>query len=337
MTAAKSFCHACGAHTIPGALFCEACGAKLNLQPPAVENTDIKALHSAAGKVSADFREEAELRKNVPHPQQTAATVRGRILRDTNNGMGLLSVSGRQVPFSLETNWLGDTAPTVQMNVDVVLDSAGNAVTVVPVSDKDIAQEKLKALSGELSSKFQDQLPLAKTYANAIGTPVLVATALLFISWVWLSLVSVRVNAGLTQSATMFDALSVVNMGANLESFGRGSSGSSGIFGFVCVLAMLAPLAPAFIKRRYINLCYFAPLIFFVAFGITAFVKLRSYANVARESMGVFGGSAQMNNMMNAMMDQILAAASIGLGAYLSGAVALYLAAHGGIKFLANR
>lgn len=333
LTSNKSFCHACGVHTITGALFCEACGVKLNLQPLAANNEENKELPSAVAKVSADFHEKVEPKKNIPDSQYTAETVRGRVLRDTNNGMGLLSVSGRQIPFSLEANWLGDIAPTIQMNVDVVLDSAGNVITVTPVSDKDIAQEKIKALSSDLSSKVQEQLPLVKGYAKAIGAPVLVATAVLFVSWIWLTLVSVRVSAWLTKSGTMFDALSLVNMEFDLATLGGSSSGSSGIFGFFCVLAMLAPLAPAFIKHRYINLCFFAPLIFSLGFGIATFVKLRSYANVATGTMGAFGGSAQMN----AMMDQIMAAASIGFGAYLSVAAALYLAAHGSIKFLAGR
>lgn len=337
MTATKLFCHACGSQTIAGALFCEACGAKLNLQLTNGSSAEAKSLPDAAIAAQSSLHQKTETPKNIQHLQPAAGSVRGRILRDTNSGMGLLSVGGKQVPFSLEANWQGDIAPVVQMNVDVILDSEGNAVTVKPVSDKDVAQEKLKAISGDLSSKFQEQLPLIRSYASAVGTPVLVATAVLFVSWFWLSLVSVRVSAGLTQGVTMFDALSLVNMGASLENFGRGSTGSSGIYGFICVAAMLAPLVPTFIKHRHINWCFFAPLLFAVAFGITAFLKLRSYANIARESMGTFGGGAQANNMINAMMDQIMAAVSVGLGTYVSIAVVLYLAVHGGIKILANR
>jgi hypothetical protein len=320
-----------------GALFCEACGAKLNVAPsvdPAISTRDSSLPASnvqiAAPKVN-------DINNSSSPVREMCQTVRGRILRDTNNGIGLLSVDGRQLPFSLEANWLGNIAPVTQMNVDVAIDGTGNVVTVMPVSDKDIAQEKLKAISGDLSSKLQDQIPLMKGYANAVGIPVLVATALLVVSWVWLSLISVRVSASVSQSVTMFDALGLVNMGASLENFGRGGTGSSGIYGFICVLAMLAPLVPTFIKHRFINFCYFAPLAFAAIFAIIAFIKLRSYANVARESMGAFGNSAQMSNMMNAMMDQIMAALSIGFGTYLSVAVALYLAAHGGMKILANR
>lgn len=335
MIVTKAFCHACGASTISGALFCEICGIKLNASVPLIvaDAQDV----SSISNVQTSLIETSDLSVFVLPVQAVSQTVRGRILRDTNNGMGLLSVNGRQVPFSLEANWRGNIAPATQMNVDVVLDNTGNAVSVMPVSDKDIAQEKLKALSGDLSSRIQDHLPLVKSYVSAIGAPILVATALLFTSWVWLSLISVRVNASLSQSLTMFDALSFMNMGSNLESFRQRSSGSSGFYGFICVVSMLAPLAPTFIKHRYINLCYFAPLMFSVVFGVTAFVKLRSYANAARESMSAFGGSAQSNNMINAMMDQIMAALSFGLGAYLSIAVALYLATHGAIKLLANR
>ena len=327
----------CGASTITGALFCEVCGAKLNANP--ISNVDIDTLDtsSSVSNVRTSFVDTPVSDHPAQLQQAVSQTVRGRILRDTNNGTGLLSVGGRQVPFSLEANWRGNIAPAIQMHVDVVLDEIGNAVTVMPISDKDIAQEKLKAFSGDLSSKIQGHIPLMKSYAGAVGAPILVATGLLFTSWLWLSLISVRVSASVSQSVTMFDALGFINMGGNLESFGQRSSGSSGIYGFICVLAMLAPLAPTFIKHRYINLCYFEPLIFSLAFSVIAFFKLRSYANVARESMGAFGGSAQMNNMMNAMMDQIMAAVSIGMGAYLSIAVALYLAVHGAIKLLANR
>jgi len=135
----------------------------------------------------------------------------------------------------------------------------------------------------------------------------------------------------------MFDVLRLINTGSNLQSFGSSYSGSSGIYGFACVIAMLAPVAPAFIRHRYITLTYFAPLLFLLILGFIAYLKLRSFADVARESLGSFGGGSQMANIANAMMDQILAAVSIGIGAYISLAVALYLAVHGGIKFLATR
>ena len=337
MLITKAFCHACGASTVAGALFCEACGIKLNANP--ISSVDVGPLKATLP--TSNVQTSQVYAPNSVHPdpfQQTVSqTARGRILRDTNNGIGLLSVGDRQVPFSLEANWRGNIAPAIQMHVDIALDDTGNVVSVMPISDKDIAQEKLKVLSTGLTSKIQEHIPLMKSYASAIGTPILVAISLLFISWIWLSLISVRVSASVSQSVTMFDALGFINMGGNLESFGQRSSGSSGLYGLVCVLAMLAPLVPTFVKHRYSNLCYFAPLIFSLIFSVVAFLKLRSYANAARESMGAFGNSAQMNNMMNAMMDQIMAAVSIGMGAYLSIALALYLAGHGAIKLLANR
>lgn len=336
MTTIKAFCHACGAPFGVGAQFCEVCGVKANA--PLLNTTPVAA--TAAFSQAPPPLE--NLAKTVTPFQRVAdvhiptAAVRGRILRDTNIGMGLLSLGGRQVPFSLEANWRGDIAPVVQMTVDVVLDEAGNPVTVAPVSDKDVAQEKLKALSGDLSRKFQDQMPLAKTYAHAIGTPVLIAIGVLLISWIWLPMATVRIRAGLSQSATMFDVLGLVNMGGDLQSFGSNYSGSSGIYGFICVLAMLAPAAPAFIRHRYITLSYFAPLLFLLVLGFAMYMKVRSFANAAQESMGSFGG-AQMAKIASAMMDQILAAVSIGFGVYVSLAAALFLAVHGGIKFLASR
>lgn len=347
LTTSKLFCRACGAPLSAGALFCEVCGVKVSVAAPATAVTVAVEVASSAIPTPQNLTQKSQL---FSDPNQSGSanprtidtpislnTKRGRILRDTNNGNGLISVAGRQVPFTLETNWRGEIAPVVQMTVDVVLDDAGNAVTVMPVSDKEVAQEKLKEMSGNFSRKLQDQVPMLKVYANMIGVSTLIAVGLLFISWIWLSLATVRITAGMAQGATMFDVLRLINSGASLQSIGGSFSGSSGIYGFVCVLAMLAPLAPSFIRHRYISLTYFAPLLFILILTFAAYMKIRSFADDARQSLGSFGGSAQMANMANAMMDQILAAVSIGAGAYISLAVALYLAVQGSIKFLANR
>ena len=341
MTTNKMFCKACGATLSAGAQFCEVCGVKVDSVEPA------EPIAASAAPAARDLAQTvpppADTNKPINHGQtiaesiKTPITNRGRILRDTNNGIGLISLGGKQVPFTLETNWRGEIAPVVQMTVDVVLDDAGNVVSVAPVSDKEVAQEKLKEMSGNLSRQLQDQIPMVKVYAGMIGTPTLIAVSLLFIGWVWLSMATVRISEGLTQGATMFDLLRLINTGGSLQSFGGSSSGSSGIYGFVCVIAMLAPLAPALIRHRYISLAYFAPLFFLIVLSFASYMKMRSFADDARQSLGGLVGSAQMANMANAMMDQILAAVSVGAGAYISSTVALYLAVQGGIKFLANR
>ena len=335
------FCKACGATLSAGAQFCEVCGVKVDSVEPA------EPIAASAAPAARDLAQTvpppADTNKPINHGQtiaesiKTPITNRGRILRDTNNGIGLISLGGKQVPFTLETNWRGEIAPVVQMTVDVVLDDAGNVVSVAPVSDKEVAQEKLKEMSGNLSRQLQDQIPIVKVYASMIGTPTLISVGLLFISWVWLSMATARVSAGLSQSATMFDLLRLLNTGVSLESFGSGFSGSSGIYGFACVVVMLAPMTPAFIRHRYISLTYFAPLLFLLLFALASYVKMRSLADDARQSLGGLVSSAQMTSMANAMMDQVLAAVSIGTGAYLSMAVAVYLSVHGGVKFLANR
>ena len=335
------FCKACGAALSAGALFCEVCGVKIYFAASAAAIAVTTTLPARAPtqttQLPSDTNRPVNFGQSAAEARKTPNASRGRILRDTNNGIGLISLGGRQMPFTLETNWRGEIAPVVQMTVDVVLDDAGNVVSVAPVSDKEVAQEKLKEMSGNLSRQLQDQIPMVKVYAGMIGTPTLIAVSLLFIGWVWLSMATVRISEGLTQGATMFDLLRLINTGGSLQSFGGSSSGSSGIYGFVCVIAMLAPLAPALIRHRYISLAYFAPLFFLIVLSFASYMKMRSFADDARQSLGGLVGSAQMANMANAMMDQILAAVSVGAGAYISSTVALYLAVQGGIKFLANR
>ena len=335
------FCKACGAALSAGALFCEVCGVKIYFAASAAAIAVTTTLPARAPtqttQLPSDTNRPVNFGQSAAEARKTPNASRGRILRDTNNGIGLISLGGRQMPFTLETNWRGEIAPVVQMTVDVVLDDAGNVVSVAPVSDKEVAQEKLKEMSGNLSRQLQDQIPIVKVYASMIGTPTLISVGLLFISWVWLSMATARVSAGLSQSATMFDLLRLLNTGVSLESFGSGFSGSSGIYGFACVVVMLAPMTPAFIRHRYISLTYFAPLLFLLLFALASYVKMRSLADDARQSLGGLVSSAQMTSMANAMMDQVLAAVSIGTGAYLSMAVAVYLSVHGGVKFLANR
>jgi len=247
-------------------------------------------------------------------------TVRGKILRDTQAGPGLLAVDGNKIPFTLEDHWSGSTPPQTGGTVDIGFDEGGQLRTVHPVG---VGKEELE-IAGELARQALGKgAPVLRASVQKIGTPVLVAMAIVAISWIWLPAVTVQIMAGMSQSATMFDVLRMVNAGASLQDFGRG--GSAGIYGLLCILAMAAPALPALWKHRLAPLGYFAPLAFLAAVGLVIYTKMNAMANAATEQMGGLGGS-QMGDIVGAMMKQVMQAVSVGFGVYVSLAAALYLA-----------
>ena len=179
-------------------------------------------------------------------------------------------------------------------------------------------------IAGELARQALGKgAPVLRASVQKIGTPVLVAMAIVAISWIWLPAVTVQIMAGMAQSATMFDVLRMVNAGASLQDFGRG--GSAGIYGLLCILAMAAPALPALWKHRLAPLGYFAPLAFLAAVGLGIYMKMNAMANAATEQMGSLAGSG-MGDIVGAMMKQVMQAVSVGFGIYVSLAAALYLA-----------
>jgi hypothetical protein len=61
---------------------------------------------------------------------------RGRILKDTNSGPGLLSAEGVQYSFTLEGMWRSDYPPRPGMIVDVVFDAEGAPQAIWLVSNQ---------------------------------------------------------------------------------------------------------------------------------------------------------------------------------------------------------
>jgi hypothetical protein len=62
--------------------------------------------------------------------------VRAKILRTPGDSPGLLSVDGRQWPFTLENVWKSPLAPSVNMLVDVDFDGQGNITAIAAVDPR---------------------------------------------------------------------------------------------------------------------------------------------------------------------------------------------------------
>lgn len=60
----------------------------------------------------------------------TQVKKRGKILRDTSAGLGLLIVEGQQYPFSLNHLWKSDLLPQVGMVVEAEFNREGQLIAI---------------------------------------------------------------------------------------------------------------------------------------------------------------------------------------------------------------
>lgn len=260
-----------------------------------------------------------------PSPRSALRVVRGRILRDTNAGAGMLSVDGRQLAFSLEQHWRGQSAPQVDMSVEVTLDAEGAPCFVTPVSDAMLAREGLSEVGGIVAGLASRYAPAGRQLAVRIGKPVLAATGVLALSWLWLPAVSIRLNAFASTDLSLFKVLALANSANSLDGIGTLDGASSGFYGFLAFLALVAPLAAAVLRHRLAPLASCAPLAFMLVTGLAGWLKLRGLASQATEGARAFGGR-QGEEMVAAMLAQVMKAVSLGYGSYIALAAALALA-----------
>ena len=266
-------------------------------------------------------------------------TVRGRILRDTAVGDGLIAVEGAQHAFKLEGLWKSQHAPKVDMQVDVDFDDAGAIVAIRAVDPAAVAREQAAKLAaqagvaakqaGEVAKaaavEFQAKgLPVLKRYAELVGIPTLAALACVLVAWFFLPAASIAFF-GDKQSATFYDLMRVLNDPQNgLGSFaGQGRSGA-GFYGLLTIVALLAPLVPHFWRDGRAWIAYCAPLGWMVLTVLAGYWKVSSGISTAQRQFGAFGGDVR--GMAREFMSGMLDAVSIGLGVYVAAAAAAYLA-----------
>src|SRR5208282_313330 len=80
-----------------------------------------------------------------PKIQEVCMTKRGKILRDTSAGNGLVVVDGQQYPFMLEGIWRSAVPPAVGMTVDAEFNDAGQIVSLLVVQDSQLTKEQAQA------------------------------------------------------------------------------------------------------------------------------------------------------------------------------------------------
>lgn len=265
---------------------------------------------------------------------------RGRVLRDTNAGEGLVFVDGAQHAFRLEGMWKSEHAPKVNMPVDVEFDDQGRVVALRSVSGQTVAGEQAAQALGaaqesakKIAAEFQAKgLPVIQQYAQRIGYPILGALAVLVLGWFFLPAVSVNMGFMGKNSVTFYEALRLLNSGGLAALTG---GGSAGVYGLLCFVSLLAVLLPQVWPDRRAGFGMMAPLALMLLVGIVSYFKVSSQFSAGEEAAGAFGGE-EFQQMARAAAEQAAAemrkAISIGLGVYLSVIAALYLAWQGWSK-----
>lgn len=257
--------------------------------------------------------------------------MRGKILRDTNAGPGLLTAGGSQYPFVLEGVWKSDLAPSVGMVVEVEV-TEGKVVSVTAVPDGQLAREQAEVA---LAAAKEKGALLASAAVARFGIPTLVAGAALVLGWWFLSTVSINSSLGGIQF-TFWQLLGILNSGTGLAGVmermgGRGAS--TGIYGLLAVAAVAGPFLPHFWKDRRAHLAGLLPLALILLVTFMAYHGISSSFNQANQAMGSLGGG-QMRQAADEMAAEMRKAISLGMGAYLAIGASLYFAAVSARRYL---
>ncbi len=251
---------------------------------------------------------------------------RGKVLRDTSSGPGLLSVDSQQVQFGLENVWRGETLPAPGMTVQVEFGQDASVISITPISESQIAKEQAEAIA--VAAREKGKI-IASAAVAKFGLPTLIATGLLMIAWFFLSAVHIHTFLG-NVDVTFWQLLGFLNSGSAFEAMMQGRSGpSAGFYGFLAMAALAGPYVPYFWKHKYASLCGVLPLVFM----LMVWLMIRSSIN---SSMGA-DVAGPLGDMARQAREEAMKAVSFGLGSYLSGLVGLYFAGTAVRKFLLGR
>jgi len=252
---------------------------------------------------------------------------RGKVLRDTSAGPGLLMVEGQQYPFVLEGVWKSETAPKAGLAVDVDFEANGQISGITAISDAQIAKEQadiaLKAAK-EKGSQLFGQI-VAK-----VGMPNLIAALVLFISWIWLNAIVVQSPFAGNIEITFWQVLGVLNTSNILEVLGSNMHGSAGFCGFLALICFAGPFVQYFWKDKRAALGGLLPLAFMLIVGIMAH-------NAISNAMGPAPAGGMFADMQRQAQDEMSKAISYGTGIYLSALASLYFAGIGLKNYLAAK
>jgi hypothetical protein len=228
---------------------------------------------------------------------------------------GIVAAGGKRYEFDID-HWQGNVAPATNMTVDVTIDD-GELATLTPVSEADLARESLAAMTGE-GSRY------AKAIFADVGKDVAIGYGAFLFIGLFVSLVSTE--GPVDVKVTLADLLSGDIAHAAL-------GGGSGRGMLLVLLATATIGVPYFWKHRLAPLAFAVPLVF-TALSLWPLYREHRRQQEALEAMGEFGEA--MSRMAEQMGAQASAFDTIGFGAWLLVATAIFLAFKGIVRYLAR-
>jgi hypothetical protein len=241
---------------------------------------------------------------------------RGKILRDTSIGPGLVMVDGQQYTFTLDHIWRSEVPPRAGMAVDVDFLPDGSIAGMTAVAENQLAREQAEQAMAAAKAKGSQ---LMSSAVARFGLPTLIATGLLLIGWFFLTTISIKAGFAGTMDLTFWRILALVNSsGSGLESLATlGGGGSAGFYGLLAILALAGPFIGLVWKDKRATLGGLLPLLFMLL--VTLLVR-----HTITSAMG--GGADMPSEMADMARKEMMKAISFGIGGYVSIAAALYLA-----------
>lgn len=265
---------------------------------------------------------------------------RGKILRDTSQGDGLLSIEGQQYPFRLDGMWKSDVSPKLDMVVEVAFGNANEVTAITALTETQLAKEQAELA---MSAVKQQSAQLASGMVERFGVPLLVSMALLMLGWFVFNTLSIQLSPRNHIDLSFWQTLAVVNAPDGVvQAFtaGRNGSNGGGIYSVVALLSLLGPLARFFWKDPRAHLGGVLPLLCMALVAAMIYSGLHDSMKEGQMdalSLGGVQATAILKEMNDRLLAQMLKAITIGAGGYLSLLVSLYLAAKGVIQFLAAK
>lgn len=261
---------------------------------------------------------------------------RGRILRDTNSGNGLIVADGKQYELVLEKNWDSDTVPKIGMVVEVELNEQNQLSAAWPVDEAELAKEQASLILNETKKRVTSGY---NHLATAVGKPVLLATVALILGWFIFKLFSISIKGGFMPTSgielTFWQSLSIINNLDNIQSLIGG--GSKGIYGFLCIVAIAGPFLFIFWKHPLAHLGNCLALLLMIIVAGSAYMTYADQIAASQEALSKIGGgfgASMAKKMTEGLLENLMKSVDIGLGAHLSVIASLYLAYVGITKYL---
>ena len=261
---------------------------------------------------------------------------RGRIIRDCNIGPGLIGSEGEQFEFQLEGVWKSESAPVINTVVEFELDETKKVIAVTTVSENQLAKEQAdKALqvAKETGGAALNEL------ISRVGMPVLIATAVVAISWFFLSALTIEASQYNVVKISFWKLLTVLNLSNEgmLQGLQHGGASDTGMYGFLAFISILGPFVFQFWKNPKAHLCNCLPLLMMLFVLLSFYFGIQDGIKASRQLFAGAEASRMMSGMMNEILKTMMQAIHIGLGMYLSGLASAYLAFIGVKKFLAAK